>query len=145
MPPAAFVLYNLYNGSSTEDARHVARKSFGQYFKHLRIKRGITLRAFCQENDLDPGNMSRLERGLLPPPTSEGKLAEYATALGLKPGSDEWYEFFDRAAAERGRIPHDILSDKEVLGKLPIVFRTLRGEKVTRSKLAKLVEKIRKA
>ena len=29
---------------------------------------GLTLREFCRRNGFDPGNVSRLERGLVPPP-----------------------------------------------------------------------------
>lgn len=123
----------------------MARKTFGVYFKECRISTGMNLRTFCRESGFDPGNISRLERGLLPPPHSEEKLTQYATALSIKPGSDQWYEFFDRAAAERGRIPKDILSDEEVLGKLPVLFRTLRGKKVSDAHLDALVDRIRKA
>jgi len=56
---------------------------------------------------------------------------------------DDWYQFFDLAAAESGKIPKDILSDEEVVEKLPILFRTLRGKKVSDEKLNKLVRKIR--
>ncbi len=123
----------------------MGEKTFGAYFKDLRIKRGVTLRSFCREHGFDPGNISKLERGRFGPPGSEEKLAEYAHALGVKRGSDEWYEFFDRAAAERGRIPNDLLSNDEVLGKLPVLFRTLRGAKVDRATLDALVERIRRA
>ena len=118
---------------------------FGSYFKELRIKAGKTLRAFCVEARLDPGNISRLERGLLPPPQSGEKLTEYARALGLKKGSDEWLEFFDRAAADRGQLPKDILADDDLVEKLPLVFRTLRGKKLTKKQLDALAESIREA
>jgi len=120
------------------------RLTFGRYFKECRIRAGLTLRAFCIKHAFDPGNISRLERGLLPPPQSEDKLSEYARALGLRRGSDEWFEFFDLAAAESGRVPKDILSRKEVVAKLPVLFRTLRGKKITESHLDSLVEKIRR-
>lgn len=119
--------------------------AFGQFFKRCRIELGVTLRAFCEQNGLDPGNLSRLERGLLPPPQSEEKLTQYARALCLKPGDDRWLEFFDLAAAEQGRIPKDILSDEEVVEKLPVLFRTLRGEKVSEEELNALLDKIRRA
>jgi transcriptional regulator with XRE-family HTH domain len=118
---------------------------FGAYLKQLRISTGLTLRAFCLKKGFDPGNYSRLERGLLPPPRSEEKLKEYARALGLKPGSDEWLEFFDRAAAVRGQLPKDLLTDEEVVEKLPLLFRTLRGAPVASDKLDELVEKIRRS
>lgn len=117
--------------------------TFGSFFKELRIRRGMTLRQFCQRYRLDPGNLSKLERRLLPPPHSDEKLIQYAKALGLLKGSAEWYTFFDLAAAERGKIPSDMLEDKELAGKLPILFRTLRGQKVSKKKLTELIEKIR--
>jgi transcriptional regulator with XRE-family HTH domain len=113
--------------------------------KKLRMERGLTLREFCNAHGFDPGNYSRLERGLFPPPSREELLEKYAIALGLTRGSDAWLEFFDLAAACRGEIPSDILSDEELLGKLPVVFRTLRGSPVPIAKLDKLVEKIRKS
>lgn len=123
----------------------MSAKSFGDYFKQCRIASGFTLRAFCEHHKLDPGNLSKLERGILPPPESDSKIEEYATMLGLKKGSSVWYEFFDLAAAERGRIPKDLLSDDEVLGKLPVLFRTLRGAKVSDRHLDQLIERIRRA
>ena len=45
--------------------------TFGELFKKLRLRLGMTLRKFCEENDFDPGNISKLERGLLPAPQSE--------------------------------------------------------------------------
>ena len=113
-------------------------KHFGAYLKKLRISGGLTLRAFCTKNGFDPGNYSRLERGLLPPPRSEEKLKEYARALRLKRGTDEWLEFFDQAAAVRGQLPKDLLSDEEVVAKLPLLFRTLRGAPVAGRKVSGL-------
>ncbi len=115
--------------------------TFGAFFKKRRMALALTLREFCLQNGLDAGNLSRLERGLMPPPQG-AKLAAYAETLGLKECSDEWYEFFDLAAAERGRIPED-LKTKEVLDKLPILFRTLRGQKVPDDKLDELVDLVK--
>lgn len=115
---------------------------FGEFFKDKRAALGMTLRQFCLENGLDPGNVSKLERGLFPPPQHE-KLVEYAKLLDIKEGSDDWYRFFDLAAAEAGKIPQDILNDQEVVDKLPILFRTLRGKKVSDEKLNKLIRKIK--
>jgi len=117
---------------------------FGSYFKEQRIKRRLTLRQFCETFGFDPGNISKLERGLLPPPQSKEKLEQYAGALGLRKGSTPWYEFFDLAAASRGQIPEEILADDKLVKKLPVLFRTLRGEKVPEKKLEELIETIRK-
>ena len=115
---------------------------FGEFFKAKRIALDKTLRQFCLDHDLDPGNISRLERGLFPPPQHQ-KLEEYAKLLALKEGTDDWYQLFDLAAAEAGKIPQDILDDKQVVEKLPILFRTLRGKKSSDKKLNKLVRKIK--
>jgi transcriptional regulator with XRE-family HTH domain len=115
---------------------------FGDLLKRLRKDRGKTLREFCIENGLDPGNYSRLERGMYPPPQNVEK---YAQALGLKEGSAEWLELFDVASAERGQIPADIMSDAEVVDKLPVVFRTLRAKQISPEDLDDLVERIRRS
>jgi transcriptional regulator with XRE-family HTH domain len=118
---------------------------FGDFFKKKRIEKGLTLRSFCLINGFDPGNISKLERGLLAPPNSRDKLEEYAKALNLKPGSEDWVEFFDRAAACKGEIPLEIMSDAKLVQKLPLIFRTIRGTKVTDKQLGELAELIRKS
>jgi transcriptional regulator with XRE-family HTH domain len=118
---------------------------FGNLLKRLRAVRGLTLRDFCQQNRLDPGNYSRLERGLYPPPQNHEILERYARCFGLVPGSDDWLEFFDAAAAENGRIPDDLMSDRELVEKLPVLFRTLRGQPVPLEKLDELVDKIKRS
>lgn len=118
---------------------------FGEFFREMRARAGLSLREFCLGHGFDPGNVSKLERGLLPPPESRGKLEEYAKALRIKKGSEDWYTFFDLAATERGRIPQDILSEKEIVSKLPVLFRTLRGQRVDEDALDELVERIRRA
>lgn len=123
----------------------MALARFGEFFKACRISKGQTLRTFCLENGFDVGNISKLERGRMAPPTSDAKVAEYAKALGLQEGSDDWIEFFDLAAQARGQIPHDILNDEELVAKLPLVFRTLRGQRVDDNVLSQLIEKIRRA
>ena len=117
--------------------------TFGSYFNELRTRKGWSLRRFCEANGYDPGNISRLERGVFPPPESPQKMREYAKALALKEGTEEWIEFFDRAAAARGQLPADLRADEKLVGRLPLLFRTLRGRKVTPENLDQLVEMIR--
>jgi len=121
----------------------VTTMRFGFYLKDLRLKLGLSLREFCQAHGLDPGNMSRLERGLVPPPESQTKVVELAGFLGLKKGSEEWQQLLDLAAADAGRIPEDVMSDADIVAKLPILFRTLRGQKVPPEKLNELIRQIR--
>lgn len=117
---------------------------FGQFFKEMRLKTGLSLRQFCLDHGLDPGNISKIERGLASPPQSKEKLEEYARYLGIVKDSDDWYNFFDYAAASTGRIPPDVMSDEELVKRLPAVFRTLRGQKLPIEKLGDLAELIRR-
>ena len=117
--------------------------AFGQFSKQRRLGLGKTLRQFCAEHGLDPGNLSKLERGRLAPPQSREKLESYASYLELQKGSDEWIEFFDLAAAESGRVPDDLLRDEELVRKLPILFRTLRGQQVPNETLEDLIRMLK--
>ena len=120
-----------------------ALKAFGGFFKERRKSLGYTLRRFCQEKGYDPANISKLERGLLPPPQKREKLEQYARDLRISKSSTEWYQFFDLAYAATGRIPEEVLKDEELVEKLPILFRTIRGQRVTDEQLDSLIEKIR--
>jgi transcriptional regulator with XRE-family HTH domain len=120
-------------------------KRFGALVKKLRLATGRTLREFCLANGFDPGNFSRLERGLFPPPQNRELLERYAAALTLKPGTDDWLELFDVAAAERGEIPADLMSDAEIVEKLPVLFRTMRAKQVSKGGLDDLVKRIRRS
>lgn len=118
---------------------------FGTLLKKHRLASGKTLREFCLEHGIDPGNYSRLERGLFPPPQSHELIGKYAHALGLASGSDDWLEFFDTAAVDRGQIPADLMSDADVVEKLPVLFRTMRAKQVSGDNLDDLVDKIRRS
>lgn len=65
-------------------------------------------------------------------------------ALAFKPGSEEWITFMDLAAVARRHIPEDIMADEQLVRRLPLVFRTLRGQKVE-DNLDALLNKIRGA
>ena len=119
--------------------------SFAEMFKAVRKGRRITLRDFCERAGADPGNISRMERGLMSPPQNRSILERYAGALGIAEGENEWYQFFDLAAASQGVVPKDIMDDAELVKQLPAFFRTLRGQKPTESELRKVAEKIRRS
>lgn len=123
----------------------MSMSAFGKFIKSVRISNGRTLRDHCADNGIDPGNYSRLERGLYPPPQKQELLEKYATALGIKEGTDQWMEFFDLASAAKGEIPKDLLSDSDLVEKLPLLFRTLRAEAVSNDKLDELIDKVRRS
>jgi transcriptional regulator with XRE-family HTH domain len=120
------------------------RARFGDFFKQKRLELGLTLREFCRKNEFDPGNISKIERGVFQPPQGEDQKVRYAEALGLRRGSDDWLKFFDYAAAELGRIPDDIQSNDRILAKLPLLFRTVRGADLSEEELKDLIEALKK-
>lgn len=93
----------------------------------------------------DPSNWSKMERGILSPPTDFTRLQEIADRLGLSDDEALKRELFDLANAERGRIPEDIMSEEELVANLPVVFRTLRGEAPTEKELLRLADLIRES
>lgn len=125
------------------NTQHIA--VFGPLLKELRAQKRITLREFCKRANADPGNISRIERGIWPPPRDRDILERYAKALDIKEASDDWYRFFDSAAADSGIVPQDIMSEEEVVKVLPMLFRTIRRTKPTEEELNRLVEKLRRS
>ncbi len=117
--------------------------TFGELFKKLRLRLGQTLRQFCEENGFDPGNISKLERGLLPAPQSEKKLKSYTKALSIRPGDDEYIDFFDLAAVSNKNFIIKNIEDQKLLNKLPVLFRTLDKKGLTEEKLEKIIEIVR--
>jgi transcriptional regulator with XRE-family HTH domain len=118
---------------------------FGQFVKQIRERQRLGLREFCIKNGYDPSNWSKIEREVLAPPRDEGTLREWAKALGLKQGSEDWLKFFDLAAVDSGRIPDYVLQDEKLVAQLPVFFRTISGQKPSREDLEKLLELIRSA
>ena len=123
----------------------VKERTFGEFFKELRARRRLTLRQFCEDNGFDPGNISKMERGVFPAPRSEDKLEEYAKALGLKKGSAEWLDFFDRASVSNRTFNVKELKNEALIHKLPALFRTLDNKKVDGKKLDELIELIKQS
>jgi transcriptional regulator with XRE-family HTH domain len=118
---------------------------FGVFVKERRTTLRLTLRRFAEAAGLDPGNASRMERGLVPPPEHSEVLDRIAAALELGERTADYRRLCDLAAAARGHIPEDLLSDPEVAARLPILFRTLRSKPLDGAQLEKLIDAIRKA
>jgi transcriptional regulator with XRE-family HTH domain len=118
--------------------------NFGDFFNSKRRSLNLTLREFCRNNNFDPGNISKLERNLRPAPISKEKRLEYAQALGIKEVSEEWLTFCDLAAASAGKIPDDIMSNKELLDALPVLFRSIRNKDIGEEDLKKLIKSVKK-
>lgn len=119
-------------------------QGFGEFFKQKRRDLGLTLREFCRINGFDPGNISKIERNLLPAPQSKERRLLYAQALGIKEGTDDWLRFCDLAATSVGKIPLDIASDAELMNALPVLFRSIRNKDLEKEDIEKLIKSIRR-
>jgi len=120
-------------------------KQFSQHLKNLRIQKELSLRSICKKIKYDPSNWSKIERGIISPPSDEKTLAKWANALGLLPRSKEFYLFMDEARIAQGIIPEDILLQKNAVKYLPAFFRTLRNKKPTKKEIDNLIKLIRNA
>lgn len=123
----------------------MSSNDFGEHIKLRRAALRLSLRAFAERAGMDPGNASRLERGRMAPPEGPDVLERIALALEFKKGTPDYEHLMDVAAAAKGRVPHDLLSDEEVVARLPILFRTLRSKPLSGEQLEKLIDSIRKA
>ena len=119
-------------------------KAFGDLFKIKRIEKGLTLREFCRINGFDPGNVSKIERGLFQPPQSKEMLSKYAAALGIEEGSEDWLAFCDMAIISAGKIPEDVVTNEELMNALPVLFRTVRDKTLDEEGLEKLIKSIKR-
>ena len=105
----------------------------------------LTLRKLAERAGMDPGNVSRIERGRVAPPQDLTVLGRIADALDWPPKSKGKQQLVDLAATENGRIPDYVMSEKEVMESLPVLFRTLHGKKITPEQLERLIQAIGEA
>lgn len=75
---------------------------FGAELKAARIAMGITLREFCLKHGLDPGNMSRIERGIAPPPVSRKAIVRWAKLMGYHEHGKRTEALIEKAITELG-------------------------------------------
>lgn len=114
-------------------------KHFHDFVKGKRLENELSLREFCKATELDPSNWSKIERGISVPPKSSAVLGKIAEVLNLN--EDETNLLNDLALI--GAFPEDLKPSDSILEKLPIFFRTVRGDKPTREELERLIKTIR--
>jgi len=117
-------------------------KKFGDLLKSLRINKELTLRQACRLANYDPSNWSKIERGILPPPSDEKTLKNWVKILGIDENKKQIEEFIDNAKIAQGSIPQDILSQDILVERLPAFFRTLRNKKPTKKEIDRLIKLI---
>lgn len=118
-------------------------KKFGELLKELRMKQEFSLRDICKKTNYDPSNWSKIERGLISPPSDESVLSSWALILGLQKDSQPYYQFIDFARIAQGIIPDYIMQEKDLVKALPAFFRTVRNEKPTKREIDDLINLIK--
>ena len=118
--------------------------SFGSFITQLRMSTGLTLREFCIEYDLDPFLLSKLERGIVPPSHIDEENLKFATALGLKEGSDLWVEFLNMASLSTQPVEDAVSEDERVIQESPLFIDCDIGPELTETETDAFIETIRK-
>lgn len=118
-------------------------KKFGSLLVKLRTENNLSIREVCKLVGYDPSNWSKIERGLISPPSEEKTLKLWARILKIE--KEKIQNFIDDAQIAQGIIPDDILNKAEMLELMPAFFRTVRNKKPTKEDLDALVNLIKGA
>lgn len=116
---------------------------FGAFVRERRSEMRLSLRAFALRAAMDPGNLSKIERGRESPPQDEGVLDRICAALEL--GAEACQQLKAHAQVENGRIPNEVLSNEELMARMPVLLRTVNNQPLTDEQLEALIEAIRRA
>lgn len=118
-------------------------KKFGSLLNDLRSENNLSIREICKLVGYDPSNWSKIERGLISPPSDDKTLKLWAKVLKVK--SNGIQEFMDDARIAQGIIPDDILNKAEMLELMPAFFRTVRNKKPNKEEIDNLINLIKRA
>ena len=119
--------------------------TFGEQVRGRREELRLGLREFALRVGMDPGNLSKIERGRLSAPQSEELLNRICRALEWDLDSEDASALKDLALSETGQIPKDVLADEVVMSKMPLLLRTVRNKQLKEEELDRLIELIRDA
>lgn len=113
---------------------------FGEYLKLLRSEKEISLRTLAKQIDMDAGNLSKMERGVINPPQNEEIINKFTTALKLD--DNQRKKLIDLASSSNGEYPMDIKEDLVDYTAIPILLRTISNKRLSEDEILNLTEKI---
>ncbi len=117
--------------------------TFGATVRQRRKELRLGLREFALRTELDPGNLSKIERGRLNPPQDINALDRICMALEWDLGGEMATMIHDLAAVEAGNIPPDLLTDAEVVARIPLLLRTLKNRQLDAEQMDQLIQMVR--
>lgn len=122
-----------------------SKLSFGEFLHQSRIKEKYGLRRFARDIGWQPSNLSNLEHGRLKPPVEKTTLITIAEILGFEEESENWKLLFDLSAKENKRIiPADIKDFLSGVEGIPVLFRTIKEQKIDENGIEKIINHIKK-
>lgn len=119
--------------------------NFGHLLREYRREADLTLREFAERAEMDPGNLSKIERDRLDPPQHPEILNRLCLALGQALDAPRAQRLRDLAAVQTGRIPSDILGNDEVMRWLPCLLRAVHERQRSGTPVERLIQGIRSA
>jgi len=113
---------------------------FGEYLKLLRSEKEISLRTLAKMLEMDAGNLSKLERGIIKPPQNEDIINKISNVLNLN--KDQKKRLIDLASSSNGDYPMDIKESLSENTAIPILLRTISNKRLTDAEIMELTKKI---
>ncbi len=121
------------------------KETFGSFLRKKRLEAGYGLRAFATAIEMQPSNLSNIERGKIPPPQDRERLEQIARALDIEEDSGDWGRLFDLAIAhKKGAIPADVAEYAAKIGGVPVLLRTAKNRQLSEDEFKQLTEFIQK-
>ena len=106
------------------------RQLFATNLRRIRHHRGISQEELAHLAAIDRAHVSKVERGVLPPPDDQKILQKWAAQLGLKEGTQEWQTFFELARGQQRARPEKRLVSEGGASALVLPPPTTRPEKL---------------
>jgi len=135
-----FLLYYNYNREKGIIIIKGAFMIFGEYLKLLRSEKEISLRTLAKMLEMDAGNLSKLERGIIKPPQNEDIINKISNVLNLN--KDQKKRLIDLASSSNGDYPMDIKESLSENTAIPILLRTISNKRLTDAEIMELTKKI---
>ena len=121
------------------------KETFGSFLRKKRLEAGYGLRAFAMAIEMQPSNLSNIERGKIPPPQDRERLEHIARALDIEENSDDWARLFDLAVAHKeGAVPADIAEYTAKTEGVPVLLRTVKNRQLSKDEFKQLTDYIQK-
>lgn len=117
--------------------------SFGVLLRKIRVEEAkIGLRKFADLVDLQPSNLSDIERNVKAPPANQDQINLICDALGLSMSDSRRELLFDLAAKGLKRIPADISETIKENPGVPVLVRTVANKQMTEAEIRELAKYI---